>query len=276
MELIVTEERLLLQLPEELWELQNSYRRINLSTDRERSERAGTYRAKNARAVLRYKRDLAKLFETALQTARQKHSQFSLIHVLAAQYLWSNRRFEEAALHSRTAIALDQCDLHAQRLLAAAVERSTELVSETDRWLKDQFCSRPFKSLETRANSEVGLCCAAWLPAPVGRVDSVSAEQIWNSEAAQEIRRSILDGDYRYCSRMHCQKIANRELPRRAEFSRHNIGDPCHPEFDAFLEVLRHPSVASPRVGLSTVRPYFDLARKDTAAEAPRQTVSVL
>ena len=486
MEAFPAQDRLLFDPPAELRKLQDGYRRINLSTDRERGETAESYCEKILNR-LQAEAGSGEAFEAALQTARQKHSRSSLIHVLTAQYLWSNHRFDEAALHARTAIALDQLDLHAQRLLAAAVERSTELVSETDRWLKDRFCSRPFESLETRANGEIGLCCAAWLPAPVGRVDSASAEQIWNSEAAREIRRSILDGDYRYCSRMYCQKIANRELPRRtevnalpqraiistrdtrldrgprevvlshdrtcnlscpscrtslfvekkskqdrlnaiaetvllplllhaeqvqitgsgdpfashhfrhlitkldaprfsklrlrlqtngllldeeawtdlrldgrvdsiwisidaahadtyerlrrggsferllrnlefvsrlrrerrfrflrldtvvqwlnyreipeiislgqrlgadrisfqmlrnwgtftvAEFGRHNIGDPCHPEFDGFLEVLRHPSVASPRVGLSTVRPYFDLARKGTAAERSRQ-----
>jgi pyruvate-formate lyase-activating enzyme len=38
-------------------------------------------------------------------------------------------------------------------------------------------------------------------------------DQIWNSAAAQDIRRSILDGSYRYCSRMHCPRLTADDLP---------------------------------------------------------------
>src|ERR1043166_634538 len=119
------QERLLFDPPEELRKLQDGYRRINLSTDRERSKTAESYCEKILNR-LQAEAGSGEAFEPALQTARQKHSRSSLIHVLTAQYLWSNRRFDEAAPHARTAIALDQLDLHAQRLLAAAVERSTE------------------------------------------------------------------------------------------------------------------------------------------------------
>src|SRR5690606_31107389 len=37
--------------------------------------------------------------------------------------------------------------------------------------------------------------------------------------AAQDIRRSILDGSYRYCSRMHCPKITARALPKAETLS---------------------------------------------------------
>jgi MoaA/NifB/PqqE/SkfB family radical SAM enzyme len=40
---------------------------------------------------------------------------------------------------------------------------------------------------------------------------------VWNSEQAQEVRRSVLDGDFSYCSRTMCPMIVNDALPRSEE-----------------------------------------------------------
>jgi MoaA/NifB/PqqE/SkfB family radical SAM enzyme len=48
-------------------------------------------------------------------------------------------------------------------------------------------------------------------------VEASSAEEVWNSGAAQEIRRSIHDGDFSYCSRTLCSFIAARTLPPKSE-----------------------------------------------------------
>ncbi|MEA2338126.1 MAG: hypothetical protein QOE82_2133 [Thermoanaerobaculia bacterium] len=99
--------------------------------------------------------------------------------------------------------------------------------------LRGRFCSRPFEVLvstqSTGWNAETStteqimgasyLCdCAAWLPFIAGNVvEADSPDDVWNSEGAQEIRRSVLDGDYSYCSRTLCPMIANNNLPRREE-----------------------------------------------------------
>jgi len=36
----------------------------------------------------------------------------------------------------------------------------------------------------------VFFCCPAWLPVPIGNLETESADEIWNSPAAQEIRGS--------------------------------------------------------------------------------------
>ena len=79
---------------------------------------------------------------------------------------------------------------------------------------KGRFCRVPFERLETMWDGNVHFCCVSWLPARIGKIDSASAEHIWNSDAAKDIRRSILDGSYRYCSRLYCPEIANGTLPR--------------------------------------------------------------
>jgi sulfatase maturation enzyme AslB (radical SAM superfamily) len=53
------------------------------------------------------------------------------------------------------------------------------------------------------------------MPVPAGNAAEASSQEIWNSAAALEIRRSILDGSFRYCSWLECPYIAARKLPAR-------------------------------------------------------------
>ena len=102
----------------------------------------------------------------------------------------------------------------AQQLLARAVPG-------TDYDLTDKFCPLPFTHLSTSFQGDAFACsCSAWVPYPVGNViEAPSADAVWNSEGAAEIRRSIHDGDFRYCSRTLCSYIAARSLPRKSEIS---------------------------------------------------------
>jgi hypothetical protein len=101
--------------------------------------------------------------------------------------------------------------------------------------LKGRFCPRPFEVLvsgqSTRWNEATNLTeqvmgssylcdCAAWLPFVAGNVvEADSPDAVWNSDEAQEIRRSVLDGDYSYCSRTMCLAIVNDALPRSEEIT---------------------------------------------------------
>ena len=146
-----------------------------------------------------------------------------LLHVLAARHAlragWSDR----AAIHARKAVALDQSDLYAQRLVMLSVPDRGWALAETEAWLADRFCPRPFEVLETRPNGDLNTCCDAWMPTAIGNIASASADHVWNSSRAQQIRQSVLDGDFRYCSRMFCPKIAGRSLPLRT-----GVNDPKH------------------------------------------------
>src|SRR2546423_13300825 len=85
--------------------------------------------------------------------------------------------------------------------------------------LSDKFCPMPFTHFSTGFRGSVFACtCPAWVPFPIGNVvEAESADAIWNSEVVQEIRRSILDGDFGYCSRTQCSFITARKLPRKDE-----------------------------------------------------------
>jgi hypothetical protein len=88
--------------------------------------------------------------------------------------------------------------------------------------LSDRFCSMPFDTLSTfpvmqgrLKTPEVFACaCPGTLPYPVSASgDRVSVDDIWNGDEIQELRRSILDGDFKYCYRMNCGSLATRLGP---------------------------------------------------------------
>jgi pyruvate-formate lyase-activating enzyme len=155
--------------------------------------------------------------------AVERYERPPLLHVLAARHALRAGRTDRAALHARKAVALDQSDLYAQQLVMRSAPDQGRALAETNAWLADRFCPRPFEVLETRPNGEANTCCEAWMPAAIGNIASASADELWNSSRAQRIRQSVLDGDFRYCSRMFCPKIVDRSLPRRA-----GLEDPVH------------------------------------------------
>jgi wyosine [tRNA(Phe)-imidazoG37] synthetase (radical SAM superfamily) len=50
-------------------------------------------------------------------------------------------------------------------------------------------------------------------------LDAPSADAVWNSDVAAEIRRSVHDGDFSYCSRTLCSYIAAQKLPLKSEIT---------------------------------------------------------
>jgi len=83
---------------------------------------------------------------------------------------------------------------------------------------KRLFCSHPFKHLEVTTSGQRGgtfLCCPAWLPVSIGNIRTSSVDEVWNSENAQKIRRSILDGSFQYCTK-HCPFLQTVSGPVQA------------------------------------------------------------
>lgn len=113
----------------------------------------------------------------------------------------------------------------AQQLLFRAYRAKREAGSTDDALkvldydLRDKFCQIPFTYLSTGWKGSAHACsCPAWVPYPTGNVlTAESADAVWNSDAAVEIRRSILDGDFSYCSRTLCSFITAQKLPRKDE-----------------------------------------------------------
>ncbi len=148
--------------------------------------------------------------------------------------------YDEAVRYARHALNIVSACPESQRLLMDALHERQRAGGTLDHLaqagladLRGRFCPRPFEVLvsgqstgwrsDTNTTEQVMgasyLCdCAAWLPFIVGNVvEADSPDDVWNSSAAQEIRRSILDGDYSYCSRTLCPIIVNNTLPRTEE-----------------------------------------------------------
>ena len=113
-------------------------------------------------------------------------------------------------------------------------------ISATDYDLSDKFCHLPFTHMSTGVEGNTFACaCPAWVPFSIGNIlDAETDDAIWNSDAAMEIRRSILDGDFSYCSRTLCSFIRAQKLPRKAEVTK--------PKLRAYIDnhMTRIPDVA--------------------------------
>jgi MoaA/NifB/PqqE/SkfB family radical SAM enzyme len=115
----------------------------------------------------------------------------------------------------------------AQQLLYRAFQAKRDVGSTDKRLavldydLKDKFCKVPFQHLSTGWKGNAHACaCPAWVPFPIGNILAAeSADAIWNSDVALEIRRSVLDGDFSYCSRTLCSFITAQKLPRKDEIT---------------------------------------------------------
>ena len=73
------------------------------------------------------------------------------------------------------------------------------------------YCTRPFEFFETYDDGSIGFCCPSWYNNyEIGNINDNSVEEVWNGEAAQELRRSILDGSFRYCDEKVCPHLSTK------------------------------------------------------------------
>ncbi len=67
--------------------------------------------------------------------------------------------------------------------------------------LKKYICSVPFEALEIMDKKNY-MCCASWLLKELP--NDVPLKDLWNSDEAIEIRKSVSDGSYKYCDKTQC------------------------------------------------------------------------
>lgn len=143
------------------------------------------------------------------------------------QYLRACFEFEAgqpaAALSfAERALAINNVCIGSQRLVEKIARAHPDLqgvpagLADAAEYLQDRFCPIPFAYLATGWGGDTFHCtCPAWLPYKSGNIhEASSADEIWNSPAAQKIRSSILDGSFKYCSRTLCSFIVGRTLPQ--------------------------------------------------------------
>jgi sulfatase maturation enzyme AslB (radical SAM superfamily) len=82
-----------------------------------------------------------------------------------------------------------------------------------------RFCPKPFEQLSIHAEGVARVCCHDWLPTAIGSLADGSLPEVWNSEQAQAVRQSILDGSFRYCRAEVCPDLVAGTLPTQAQVS---------------------------------------------------------
>jgi tetratricopeptide (TPR) repeat protein len=140
--------------------------------------------------------------------------------IIGAIYYQEKQNFSDAILLLRKACDRNPADLYAERLLiecelqeAKQAGKPHPTFSDLKEYLSQSFCNRPWEHFEVVPSGGVFTCCSGWMPAPIGNVHTDSPTAIWNSRLAKEIRESILDGSFRFCSKIHCPEISARLLP---------------------------------------------------------------
>lgn len=76
--------------------------------------------------------------------------------------------------------------------------------------LKNHICLQPFRHIELFKSSAT-LCCPTWLKKEIKYKKDENGNfdfDVWNSEEAQEIRESILDGSYKFCDKKACPHLS--------------------------------------------------------------------
>ncbi len=104
------------------------------------------------------------------------------------------------------------------------------------------FCSKPFTWFEVsrgKREGEVFACCPSWLDTPIGNLNDQSVSDIWNGDKVQDIRRSILDGSFKYCCRSGCPHLQSRYGGGPVQW----IDDISEPDF---LEIVRRHMTVLP------------------------------
>lgn len=83
--------------------------------------------------------------------------------------------------------------------------------------LRNKFCHKPWEDFDVQPDGDVYMCCKGWLEKPIGNLHQNNLWEIWNSKDAQAIRKSILDGSFRYCNQDVCWPIQKDQLLDRNE-----------------------------------------------------------
>jgi len=66
---------------------------------------------------------------------------------------------------------------------------------------KGKFCYRPFTNMMVDEDGDVMLCgCQFHMPFVIGNIYQNSIKEIWNNHLAQQVRQSVIDEEFTYCS----------------------------------------------------------------------------
>ena len=86
-----------------------------------------------------------------------------------------------------------------------------------------KFCRIPFDTVQIDNDGDVQLCdCQLHMPYTIGNIFKNSLQEIWNNHEADQVRQSVADGDFTYCSwacpQLHSLNSRPARLPQVRSF----------------------------------------------------------
>ena len=157
-----------------------------------------------------------------------EHPDFIPGRVAAAIRATSQGRHWDAWKLLSRAQALSPQDIFIQDLVAEnnlAIHGTRGGQAPPQHW-QGRFCPSPFEYLKIIPNGSCYCCCPENVPYILGNIYTQSVDEIWNSPTAEAIRESILDGTFRYCSKLHCDALLNGTLPKMADSTPKKLDSP--------------------------------------------------
>jgi hypothetical protein len=209
-------------------------RRLTVTDDDPDSERAVAFRhrtatgrldargTENPRAIA-----LEKLWMTFHDFTWKSPMRFAVLEAIAiafSKYYGSLSNYERALYFVDVASREPRASIHlktTRQVLHMRKEnqlvhpRLEKFVGPDNGYLKDFVCEMPFKRFDIVETGEINLCCGHWLPRAIGTVDDADLEVTLNSGTAQAIRRSMIDGTYKYCNHLECVQMSQDAITRR-------------------------------------------------------------
>ena len=70
--------------------------------------------------------------------------------------------------------------------------------------LTKYVCKNPFEYLDIQGKNGSYICCPSWCPTNISKEES---EIGWDSDIAYDIRKSVVDGTYKYCDKKVCPSL---------------------------------------------------------------------
>ena len=146
----------------------------------------------------------------------------------------AGRDTEALAVASKALASIEgsrsQWDFHILRNQITALERKIagkpvhrairRYLGDDDGYMAERTCPFPFERIDLQQGGNATVCCAHWMPGfSLGNIidDDKPASEIYNGDQAVAVRRSVLDGSFRYCDHDKCPLISDDRLPTKAE-----------------------------------------------------------
>lgn len=104
-------------------------------------------------------------------------------------------------------------DLYLQSIFYQEVNKID--LGKYQEYLHNSFCFAPFTRIEILPNGNCFVCCPHYLSISLGNIFKENLEEVYNSERAKLIRKSIVEGNFQYCSIMTCPFISSFTLPSK-------------------------------------------------------------